>query len=1119
MSENDSNRTVPRGPAPAPEQTSDHVPADESAADPNRTAARPASETPAGMGTVARTPSDVARLEEDAKSRAAEGVPGYVLLGELGRGGMGVVHKARHVKLNRVVALKMMLGGGQASRGDLIRFLAEAEAVAAIKHENVVQVFDYGETDGRPYMALEFCPGGTLGKLLPKDRDAARAPREMAALVAQVARGVAAAHALGIVHRDLKPGNVFLDDAGVPKVADFGLAKRGEGSDVTREGVGMGSPAYMAPEQARNAKFVGPQADVWALGVILYEALTGTRPFTGTVQEILAKAQTLDPVSPRKASPAVPRDLELICLKCLAKQPHERYPTAKELADDLDRYLRGEPISVRSTGPVERAYKWVKRNGVVSGAAAAVFLALAVGAGVSLGFGLEARDQAEEAKKQKKEAEAATLLAKANEVTANRETQIAVAARNETKHRLAEALAGPIAAKRHGYPLTPYEVGTFWRVAELRRDDVAYYFLEEATATPLACEQFECRAEYVLHAAVGMDPARRTAAEELLLSRLNDPGRQKASATNLAVGVSKAGFVTPKLARPCARALVDALLEIKDLQSRAELLTCLVAAAAHLPPAEVAEMCAGVAPGMVSVLANTNGALHQGRLGDAAARGELAAQLCTVAALIEPDRAARLLAGALAKESDYFTRGRLIKGLVAVAARLEPGPAAEYRALITETFAGVFVKGMNTVVLASLARDLNVVAALLPPDQAAALCSRAARTLADELAGPLDAYQRSNLTTALATVAACLPSDRSDEYRSLAARSLADALVNEANLYSRGSLADALVSVIARMKPDRAASVLMGALAKESDLSVRAKLAVGLRWAAPGLRPGQTAVLCAPLARAFAAALANATFPTDTGNLAKGLAAAAVYLPPDEAARILTEALARAANSDARGNLGVALGFVAGRLPPDEAAKLCAPVARALAETLGDQIVPIWKEQLVDGLAAVAGRLEPDQAILILSKSLADTTDSRNRGKLAECLGLVVIGLPREARDRAQRATIFAAGGFATPHNLLPSLPLLHPHFQSPPRPLPSQVLVDLLKHPFCVGEARRAVLDALEVTYGRKFADQWEFVAYARNPANNLNLDLLTPPVRPVAPKPVEVRPKLPLGGQFGDL
>ncbi|MBN9118512.1 MAG: protein kinase [Planctomycetes bacterium] len=387
MAENDPNRTAPRVPRGL-EQTADH----DTPAGAGNSSAVPDPTTPplpdaASRGTVVRTPSDLARLERSAHARA-ETVAGYELLSELGRGGMGVVYKARHVKLNRVVALKMMLGD-RVGGADLARFLAEAEAVAAVRHENVVQVYECGEADGRPYMALEFCPGGTLARLLPADHgsvSSSASARDAARLVAQVARGVAAAHAQGIVHRDLKPGNVLLDAAGAPKVADFGLVKYRDRSDVTRTGQVMGTPAYMSPEQAKGeSKFVGPPADVWALGVILYQALTGARPFAAdNPLEMMIRIGTDDPTPPRAVVAAVPRDLELICLKCLAKRPGERYPSAKELADDLDRYLRHEPISVRPAGPVERAYKWARRNKtlsaalVVCAAAAAALVGLAV---------------------------------------------------------------------------------------------------------------------------------------------------------------------------------------------------------------------------------------------------------------------------------------------------------------------------------------------------------------------------------------------------------------------------------------------------------------------------------------------------------------------------------------------------------------------------------------------------------------------------------------------------------------------------------------------------------------------------------------------------------------------
>jgi WD40 repeat protein/tRNA A-37 threonylcarbamoyl transferase component Bud32 len=307
-------------------------------------------------------------------------VPGYLILGELGRGGMAVVYRARQLGLNRPVALKLMLRADTIARA---RFLAEAEAAAAVRHPHVVQVFDFGEHAGTPFLAMEYLDGGTLADRLGDGKSVA--PYDAAALVSKVATGVAAAHELGIVHRDLKPSNVLLDAAGEPRVADFGLAKRVAGSDLTHTQAIMGTPAYMAPEQARGAKFAGPPADVWALGVILYQCLTGRRPFAGDdVQAILNAVLNTEPVQLRKLVPGVPRDLDTIVSKCLTKESDGRYPTAKELADDLGRFGRGESIAARPAGPAERAVRWVRRKPTAA-ALYATLAAVLVLAGITAG--------------------------------------------------------------------------------------------------------------------------------------------------------------------------------------------------------------------------------------------------------------------------------------------------------------------------------------------------------------------------------------------------------------------------------------------------------------------------------------------------------------------------------------------------------------------------------------------------------------------------------------------------------------------------------------------------------------------------------------------------------------
>lgn len=311
-------------------------------------------------------------------------IDGYELLGELGRGGMGVVYQARQVRLNRLCALKMILAGAHANHETSIRFLAEAEAVARLQHPNVVQIHHVGEADGLPFFELEYVGGGSLDRRLDGTPWPARRAAE---LVEPLARGVAEAHRLGIVHRDLKPGNILLAVDGTPKITDFGLAKSlASESGLTRTDSIMGSPGYMAPEQAEgNAKAVNLHADVYALGAILYELLTGRPPFRGaTVMETLEQVRSTEPVPPSRLVPGVPRDAETIALKCLQKEPSKRYSSAASLAEDLRRFLEGKPIQARPVGPLERGWRWCRRNPVVATLAASLIGILGFATAASL---------------------------------------------------------------------------------------------------------------------------------------------------------------------------------------------------------------------------------------------------------------------------------------------------------------------------------------------------------------------------------------------------------------------------------------------------------------------------------------------------------------------------------------------------------------------------------------------------------------------------------------------------------------------------------------------------------------------------------------------------------------
>lgn len=329
--------------------------------------------------------SPTIKAKSDSKSSPLQ-IPGYQILGELGRGAMGVVYAARQIRADRIVALKVMLNLDHANAESVERFKVEAQAVARLQHPNIVQVHDVNEAAGCPYFTLEYVSGGTLSRKISGQLPT---PRDSAALLMTLAEAMEFAHNKGIIHRDLKPANILIDANGQPKIADFGLARRLEDTThLTQDGTAVGTPSYMAPEQTLgDSDAINPLVDVYALGAILYELLAGRPPFKGASSwEIIRQVRYDDPVRPTELRPGVPLDLETICLKCLQKEPARRYASALALQQDLQRFLNNEPILARPIGQwgrLVRLYKRHPREAILIGSLALVLAIVAIGASIA----------------------------------------------------------------------------------------------------------------------------------------------------------------------------------------------------------------------------------------------------------------------------------------------------------------------------------------------------------------------------------------------------------------------------------------------------------------------------------------------------------------------------------------------------------------------------------------------------------------------------------------------------------------------------------------------------------------------------------------------------------------
>jgi hypothetical protein len=895
---------------------------------------------------LSRTPSPILPPPPAGGPRpAAEAlpvhVPGYEVLAALGEGGMGVVYQARQVAADRVVALKMVRGGEHASADARARFRTEIQAVARLQHPHIVQVHEVGEHDGRPFFSMEYCPGGGLDRKLA---GAPLEPAEAARLAEALARAVHAAHLRQVVHRDLKPANVLLTADGTPKISDFGLARKLDEVGQTQTGEIVGTPSYMAPEQVGGSpKGVGPAADVWALGVILYECLTGRPPFKaatplGTLGQVLRD----DPVPPRRLQPGTPRDLETVCLKCLEKDPKKRYATAEALAEDLRRFLGGEPVKACPLGPIGRGAKWARRRPAVAGLLALCTALLLAGTGGSAYFAVVANFRAGQADANRRAAREQQSQAEANLALAQErwaDGLLGSIGRDNTGLLAgggfgfgggsggANALGSASPLERDHAGVDDSELNALWDLASLPKEQerVRVLFIERALSRPETAARLTRRSDLVVHAAVGLDQARRSVVCQGLQARVADRG------------------VDVRIHTACAAAL------------------------AELAPGE--EDADEASQPLIDALSNgADGA----PLWDRNKPKVFARRIKGLTNRGGEGRVARRLLDAMAATSDPQALAALAEGLAALAPRLDEAAAREASGAAARRLLEAMARA-DSLALTDLSSSLGALAPWLD----AAAAGDAARRLLDLREHDPDQLSRWEKTQALAALAPRLDAAAADA----AGRRLLDAMGQGAGPLAGTELSPALAAVAPRMSE---------AAAREATSEALRRILEGETWPPqfPGgvvlptaqagfvLRPGALAALAPRLDQAAAEEAGRKILeamekapPPARGGYAGVLATvlprmgeAAAHEASGRAARAFLEALSPNADPRTFSASAQALGAVLPRMGEAEAREASRTAARRLLDAAARTTGPVALAELAAALEVTAPRLDGAEA-------------------------------------------------------------------------------------------------------------------------------------------------------------
>jgi hypothetical protein len=1080
-------------------------------------------------------------------------IPGYSVERMLGSGGMGVVYKARQLALDRSVAVKMLLAGPFAGPQELMRFRRETAALACLQHPNIVQVYDAGEVEGRPYFSMELVEGHSLAQRLSGTPKPAR---EAATMLATLAEAVQVAHQAGIVHRDLKPANILLQKKPEirhsksetdfePKISDFGLARRLDGdAGLTQTGVPMGTPSYMAPEQATGQmRAIGPGVDVYALGAILYELLTGRPPFRGeTPAETLQQVIHQEPVPPARLNPKVPRDLETVCLKCLRKEPQGRYAGAAALAEDLRRYLLGQAIRAQPVGRLERVGKWIRRNPAIASLSAAAVLTLLAGTVVSLLFALEARRQEGLATDRAGELERQTIELKSQTHAATENAQRAREKEEEVRRVLIASLMIPIEGNAHplGSRLDNTEVVGLCQLRKAPRE-VRLQFLDTALRDPETARRVGRRADWVIQALVGCDRGLRDKVGQLLVGRIQKPE----TAQEVTLACARLGQAVnlddrvwaERSADALSTALCDKGLDRDDCPALAESLTAVIE---HLPRAQAAEHAARVTDVFLTRLqrpidlalgftkfgpaievmsphldpvaakrtAETIGAIVRHSESSPNAWVFLAkAQVAACRRLPPPASAAHvnrmvdivLESRGATKERDKFRYGFQAMTLGILSGQLDAKVAARVADAIIAMLGDSYMTGgirTEFIDCFSIPEDLARVAERLdaPGSLHAAEALIPVLKKADKFALNIE-----KLRTALVAVCRRLDADGSRRVADAIAVAVQDP---KTPVLARALLANGFAVVSGKLEPDKAASlesaialILVVNLADAKSMHVRGPL--GQALAAVCGRPGTKSATRAALA--LTAAIQDPqTRLVLLKPLAAALAVVSSQLPPaqasshaSKAAEVLGSLWVANTNHLDRAFLAQATAEVWTFLSPLERAEHAKRMAVDLGDALQDaKAEPHEPPRLAEALTVVCSRLDPAEADARIN-SAVDNLVARFRkpkntlqtsASLTEALATLCLRLDPKELARVADTLVTALGD---PEVQLYGLEYHVKMFKKIAARMDERDLERLLEQPLTAGTVQRAVLDVLGESKSRYFRNTWDYLDWKKSKGN----------------------------------